>query len=219
MLCRVTVMYRNIIFDFDGTLVDSSADIILCLKEAYNKARVPLNIEIQLSVIGPPIREMICQVTPNITETDVENVISEFRLLYDASNYTNTKLYSGVMEVIKLLNENRLNIFIATNKPFRPTMFLLKKFNLDTFKDVVTPDTGNGIDKNMMIKLLIDKWGLVNWETLIVGDGVSDMIAGKMNSIKTAAALYGYTAGDVLRTCECEYYIDSITDLSTVVFS
>lgn len=78
---------KNIIFDLDGTLINSAGDIIHCLKNAYISIPEYSNMEISSSIIGPPLNELIKKITPEITEEQAQIVTKEFRNCYDNSSF------------------------------------------------------------------------------------------------------------------------------------
>ena len=124
---------KNIIFDFDGTLVDSSIDIIQCLVQAYSNLSISMKITPTKSIIGPPLEKIIRQVSPDISDETTNLIIKEFRLLYEKSGFPNTITYCGVPELLENLKSEDIRLFIATNKPIRFVTHIINKLNINYF--------------------------------------------------------------------------------------
>ncbi len=123
-------MIKNVIFDLDGTLVDSAPDIIETLSQAYRQVCPTIRISISRSIIGPPLSEMIKILTPDLDDQTQQKIIAIFRMIYDSSEYPKTKPYPGIISLLKLLGKNKCRIFLVTNKPSQPTKQILEKLKL-----------------------------------------------------------------------------------------
>lgn len=210
---------RNIIFDFDGTLVNSAEDIIDCLKTAYSHLPELGDIEISRKIIGPSLPEMVKLITPRISEQQLAIVIREFRNCYDKSNFSKTKMYDTTRVLLNKLFVSNIKIFLVTNKPFLPTQRILKNLSINNFCDRVTPDITpkKVLNKTEMVSYLISKWGLQKDNTLLVGDSVSDIHAARNNGLISAAVLSGY--GDKSAICDShpDYIFDEISGLYDLI--
>lgn len=205
---------KIIIFDLDGTLIDSTGDVVYCLKKAYSSIPEFSNAEINEFFIGPPLNEIIKKITPNITEEQTHKIIKEFRNCYDNSSFLKTRLYEGVYELIQNLKHLNTKIFVTTNKPFFVTKKILENLKIDNFDDVVSLDVvaGKKMDKTKMISYLINKWGIEKDTTLMVGDDAPDIIAAHNNGLRSAAILGGYGDVNLIHKAKPSYVIDSIND-------
>ena len=213
-------MWKNIIFDLDGTLIDSADDIIDCLYYAYSfvpELGVP---KIEKTIIGPPVDTMAKRITPNINDQQIQRIVSKYRGCYDKSTLPRTKLYAGVEKLLNTLTAKGLSLFLVTNKPIFPTKMILKKFSLNCFTDIITPDSisGKTINKDEMIQCLIKKWALEKGKTLIVGDTSSDVQAGNKNGIISAAVLNGYGEEHTIRNSRPKYIFKDINELADKLF-
>ncbi|MBU1545130.1 MAG: HAD family hydrolase [Proteobacteria bacterium] len=205
---------KNIIFDLDGTLINSAGDVVYCLKEVYGLIPEFSNVEISESFIGPPLNELIKKITPSLNEEQTSIVIREFRNCYDNSSFLKTRLYEGVCELIHDLKQHNIKIFITTNKPFFATKKILKNLMIDDFDDVVSLDvvTGEKMNKTEMVSYLINKWGIEKDTTLMVGDDASDIIAAHNNGLRSVAILDGYGDANMIYKAKPLYAINSIND-------
>jgi len=212
-------MIKNLIFDLDGTLIDSSHDIVRTLKLAYEKALGLKNLELTGFPPGASLGELITVLTPNLSKTDQERVIEIFKQIYDSGSFPQTRLFPGVYEMLLELKGLNFNLFIATNKRLAPTRMILKKLNIELFKDIATFDLipGSPLSKPEFLKHLLTKWEMDINQTIMIGDTVQDMVAGRYNGLKTVAVFSGYEDPEVLAKSSPDYKLDHIADLSNLV--
>jgi phosphoglycolate phosphatase len=210
---------RNILFDLDGTLVDSAGDITEALMFAFATLDRNRTVTIRKEFIGPPLREIIHLVDPDLSEEMVAKVVTEFRQYYDNSRHGNTFLKEGVEHALLTLRNRNKRIFLVTNKPSIPTRAILRNFGMDFFCDVVTPDSGEdaALTKSEMIRLLMDRWHIRETESLMVGDTASDAYAARDHGIPSAILLNGYGDKPGIITSKPEYILDRIESLVGIV--
>jgi len=191
--------YKNILFDLDGTLIDSAPGIVDSFQKAY---RFIYNQECQQSItslIGPPIDQVLEKVNG---ETKIETInlfVEEFKTNYDQFGYKKSILYNGVEDVLSFLKINKLNVFIVTNKRSKPTKLILEHLSINQyFSEVVCPDTFKVKFKNKteLITDLIQRRSLIKSESLMIGDTIHDGEAANLNQLDFALAEYGYGSHD-----------------------
>lgn len=128
----------SIIFDLDGTLIDSAPD----LRDAANKmlaelGQAPLPLEQIVSFIGngvPKLVERCLAVYGLETSTNAEN---QFRSFYSQHPFTRTQPYPGVVECLVALKEIGMKLGVCTNKPESPARVILDGLNLTQYFDVI----------------------------------------------------------------------------------
>jgi len=207
---------RNILFDLDGTLINSAGDVLFCLQNAYNTVPALAHARPDASHIGPPLQELIRNVTPDITEEQALAVTRAFRACYDKSTYERTTLQPGAEELLSNLKECHVRLFIATNKPRLATIQILVAKQIDCFEGIVTPDLlgSKNLDKAGMIEYILSTWNLKREETLMVGDDASDILAATRNQISSAAVLNGYGNKNRIREAKPLYVFQTLGEFS-----
>ena len=187
-------MYHNYIFDLDGTIINSSKEVLLCFEKAFEKANYEIDkSKLTPNVIGPPLNEIIKLIAPGIQETDINKVVEYFRELYDFEENDISEFYQGIPEVLTTLKNMNKKLFIATYKPEKPSMRIIKQFHLDKFDDIYTIDKfGKHITKTEMINDIIEKYNLNKSETVMIGDASSDVICAKEAGVLAIGVLWGY---------------------------
>lgn len=215
---------RSIVFDLDGTLVDSADDILDSVVAAYRDAGFAEHSPgvIDRSIIGPPLAEMVRRLTPAFSEEEVVRVVAAFRVRYDQSAYPKTLPYEGVRETLRELAGRGVRLLVVTNKPSRPARRILERSDLDrVISEVMTPDTASASSgtKAAMLGCLAQRSGLQQESTLVVGDMPQDIEAAHENGLLAAAVLYGYGRPDDLRRAGPEMTLPRISDLPARVFA
>lgn len=210
--------FSNVIFDFDGTLVDSSGDILASLTGAMRKVGIKPVRPVDKTVVGPPVAEMLAKLAPDMTPLQAAEAVAAFRSSYDRSAYSSTVFYPGIRETLLVFKAAGVGLFIATNKPECPTKRVLQAVDGDFFDGIMCVDSLPGIklSKTAMLEKIILDWRLDKKSTLMVGDCDSDICAAKEAGLKGAAVLWGYGAHSV---CDCgpDFKISSSAELSALV--
>jgi len=211
--------FINLLFDLDGTIADTSGDIIDCANRACLKI-LNEKLNITKSNLGPSISEIIFSLKPGIDDMNLKKVIFEFRDYYDNNFYIKTKLYSGIFELIKYLKLTGYSLFVVTNKPYIPTEKILKKFKIfDLFNKIITPDfnRGTNLDKTAMINNLITSMNLDKKKTIMIGDTKNDISAAKENDIKSLLVLYGYGNSETFKNISPDYLVQKVNDFYNIL--
>ena len=206
--------FENIIFDFDGTLVDSQADIKDSLKAAIYNIK-GINIDNSSFKIGPPLEEMIKTILISVSQDEMNKIVNSFRTTYNESRFNKTFCYSGIENLLITLKKTNKRIYIATNKPENLTKKIIKKLNIDFFDDICTVDKIEGVYllKKEMISLLIKKNKLNRKTTLMIGDSASDVRSGTENDITTIGVGYGYEIREEIVKANPDFYFDTTQQL------
>src|SRR5574344_1634677 len=155
--------YDNFIFDLDGTIINSSKEV--------------------LKLIAPDLNE----------KTKIDEIEKIFHSIYDFDEKDITELYDGIYDLLTKLKKDGKKLFMATLKPKIPTERLLKQFNLNMFDDVFTIDKfEKDMTKTEMMTKILTKYNLNPQKTVMIGDAPNDMTSAKAVGIKAIGVLWGY---------------------------
>ena len=186
-------MPQVIIFDLDGTLIDSRSD----LTTAVNLTRThydltPLSLETVCSYIGNGARKLIERSLP-------ENINIDDALVIMKKNYyehltDETKLYPGVLEGLQKLLATGRKLAVITNKPDKASKIILKKLGIDKYFNEIIGGGGEHPLKPEPDALLYfaDKWNADVKKSWMIGDHYTDLEAGARASMKCCWASYGF---------------------------
>lgn len=191
MKTTINTVFNNLIFDFDGTIIDSSEDILISLKKSYEKCALKFP-NVDSNIIGKPIEGIIKDLSPELAQEEIFNIKNWFRDIYDNCGFENTKLYEGIKEFLEFLKDEEL--FLVTNKPKSPTYKILFKLKiLNNFKDIICVNSSPYLhNKSEMIREIIKAWDLEKDKTILIGDTFIDHAAAKENNVSFLSCLYGY---------------------------
>lgn len=206
---------RAYIFDLDGTLVDSAADVIAALGEAFSACGRPIPENLSTSLIGPPVREILGRVIPGEDEGEYARIAAAFRSAYDDGAMGSTRVYPGVREALEIALARGDSLFVATNKPQKPTMKVIERHLAGFFVERVSIDSlpGGRLGKSDMIARLIAGHDLRRAETRVIGDGAGDISAALSQGCRAIGALYGYGGLAELEGAGCSEFIARSEDL------
>ncbi|MFA7403410.1 MAG: HAD family hydrolase [Pelobacteraceae bacterium] len=193
--------YRAIIFDLDGTLIDSSPSILHCFDRAITAAGMQPVLPLDSSLIGPPLRQTLMKLAGSDDPALLDRLVDGFKECYDTEGYKATRVYPGVEEMLSGLSSRSIPLAIATNKRCIPTLKILEHLGWERyFCQVGTLDTPTPPhpDKAALISFLLNEMGVTADESLYVGDKWEDGEAARSNGMPFAAAGWGYGEWDLV---------------------
>jgi len=188
---------RAVIFDLDGTLVDSLGGIEESARVAIRRVLPDEAIPDLRSLIGPPIATMFARAWPDLDPDKMRLLVHEFRTHYATEGCINSVAFPGVFEVLLGLHSAGTELFILTNKPVAPTRRILDHLGLSRFftqamaPDSVAPPFRS---KPEGARVLMEKFALDPGRTTLVGDGPDDAAAAEACGFGFIAVDYGYGA-------------------------
>lgn len=188
-------MYKNLIFDLDGTLVDSAPGIVDSFKKAYLAIYKKDCQKFITPLIGPPIDQVLIMVNNETNLNIIKLFVETFKQHYDIEGYKNSKLYNDVDLVLDDLFKKNFNLFIATNKRVKPTKLILEYLSIGKyFNDIYCPDILDLQFKNKtdLIAHILKTNSLQLNETIMIGDTKHDGLAADENKLDFALVEFGY---------------------------
>jgi phosphoglycolate phosphatase len=187
--------FKNIIFDLDGTLIDSAEAILESLKRAFEITGNKPILEMDTSLIGPPLVETIVKLLGTNELYRITPILNEFKLYYDEYGFKQSTYFVGIPELLNELVSNGHYLYIATNKRFIPTNKILNYFKWEKyFLQFYTLDTFNPNvkSKTELLTKILDLNNFKLADTIYVGDRNEDDIAAKYNNLNFMMAKWGY---------------------------
>lgn len=189
---------NSIIFDLDGTIVDSQQSIIESLKWALKNSGVKPVIGLTRDLIGPPLIETLKKISGQSDELLLRELIDSFKSRYDSIGYKNGRPYPGIESAVKQLFSMGYELHIATNKRLVPAQNILKYFSLDRyFKSLYSIDLKINSpfkNKSEIIRGLVVDHKINQMQTLYVGDRADDYHSASANNMGCLLVGWGYGA-------------------------
>ena len=208
-LCNI----RLVIFDLDGTLIDSAEDIALHVGRVYRELKgkdVPAD-EVKKN-IGDGARSLLANFFQG---QELEEALERFLRYYISEPVIHTKPYEGVVDTLESLKERGILLAVATNKPHAITLEVLKRLKMfHYFDEVLGADLLPEKKPSPLLLLEIAKRLEVPPELgLMVGDSENDILAGRRAGMLTAHARWGYKAPQ----SPPDYHLDNPKELLRLI--
>jgi len=186
--------FEAVVFDFDGTLCDTAADIRSAWAETARKLGASPEESLRRYRIGPPLTELIKELIPGCDEEFQRRAVAVFGGIYDTSGFPETRPYPGIVELLAALNAAGTKLFIATNKRRRPMLLLLEKLRwTELFRALYTSDSTPGRrSKTEIVAALLEEHRIAPGSAAMVGDTAGDIRAGKDNAMTGIGVMWGY---------------------------
>ncbi|MDI6801462.1 MAG: HAD-IA family hydrolase [Thermodesulfovibrionales bacterium] len=208
---------KLIIFDLDGTLVDSSIDICNAINYAIKPYGVqPITVQETISLVGEGITRLMEKVIEREgISADRDELTERFLKYYSSHLIDNTTVYPGVIETLKKLNNHKKAVI--SNKREVLSIRTLDELGILEYLDLVVGSDTMAERKPSPVPLqyAMEKLGAAPDETVIVGDSNFDIEAGKAAGIKTVAVTYGYRPLDLLKGAD--FIIDRMDALIDIL--
>lgn len=186
--------FSTILFDLDGTLVDSAPDVLEAIAAVLRDAGDPVP-RMELSIIGPPLEGIFREVCPDADETKIARHVAAFRDLYFGGTFPQSTPYPGIFALLERLRAKGCRLFVATHKPEAAAQRMLTLKGFMPFLEGVgctdsLPD--RQLCKKDIIRLLMERHALDPASMVMVRDTALDIRGGNEQGVATIAALYGY---------------------------
>lgn len=207
-----------IIFDLDGTIINSLEDIITAAKYALKVAGCPEPTdEFVQSCIGGGAKNLIKKVLGENKQDLFEDTLANFSKYYHNNIVVDTYVYEGVEDVLEYFYKKK-KMAIATFKTKQGTETILEHFNIrQYFDDIVTvndvelekpnPECINKILKELKVK---------QQNAILVGDTITDIQTGKNAGVATCAVSYGFGARKEISEMNPNFLINHMLELKAI---
>jgi phosphoglycolate phosphatase-like HAD superfamily hydrolase len=207
---------RNLIFDIDGTLLDSRRDIAAAQLWTLRQLGVNrLQSEDIYPLIGCPLAETFAQLLPSDLHARIPEAVIWYRDYYRAHALDTTTLFPGVREGLAALYERGIRLATASTKSSGTSARVLKHFGVaQFFAQIQGNEDGFPFKPDpFILNKIVREQGWNRKETMMVGDTDYDIEAGKRAGVLTCAVTYGSLSRPQLEPFQPDYLADSFSDL------
>lgn len=213
---------RLILFDLDGTLVDSVRDLAWCGNEMLRRLGMPEHDPAAATCwVGNGLERFVKRVLSADMDAEPEQDLYQrglviFRELYAAHGSDRSELYPGVLDALQHLSRCDLKLACVTNKPEPFTSRLIAAMGLDSFFElVVAGNTTARIKPDPMpLHYAADYFGLEYDHCLMVGDSSNDVLAARAAGFGIVCVPYGYNHGRDIRDSAPDLVVEELTALA-----
>jgi phosphoglycolate phosphatase len=192
---------RNaLVFDLDGTLVDSAPDLHRCLNAVLaEQGRAPVSLADIRSMVGDGAAKLVergfADTGAAVEPAALPGLVQRFLVHYSAGRHALTHAFPGVVETLRLLRERGYRLGVCTNKPYAPTMEILEILGLAGLFEAVTggdslpvrkPDAGHLLGTLELLGAAADR-------AVMIGDSANDVAVARAAGVPSILVRYGYT--------------------------
>jgi phosphoglycolate phosphatase len=205
------------IFDFDGTLVNSGRDIAASINHTLKTLRIPMMEQDEIiSYIGDGVHTLIERSLGQNNRHSFDDALKIFSDYYANHMMDTTSLCDSVIEVLEHFRSKKKLIITNKRKYFTVAMtdaFLITHY----FDDIIGADSTpyKKPDQRLLIPL-IEKFGIEKRNTVVIGDGVNDVMLAKNSGVLSCALLNGLTPKNVLGFLNPDYACEGLSELFTL---
>lgn len=184
--------FDAVLFDVDGTLIDSAPGIIHTMQETFAQMGTDISNVDLMQYLGPPLRKTFSE--HYSSEENIERAVKIYRTSYQQKGCHECVLYPGVKEMLHTLQQAGVKLFTATSKPVVVVVPMLQELGIAQY---FTEIGGASMDterdtKTAVIESILARSDLNQKRILMVGDRQDDMQGARNCNLPAAAVTYGY---------------------------
>jgi phosphoglycolate phosphatase len=206
--------YRLVVFDWDGTIMDSTSLIAECIQRtAVDCGLTPPSTEAAKHIIGLGIRDSVQMLFPTLDDAGLDNFASKYRSHYVPRD-GEVRLYDGIERVLSALSDNERFLAVATGKPRRGLERAFDHCGLRPhFHYTRCADEGWPKPHPDMLERLMQFTGVPPDETLMIGDTTHDLNMAAAAGCDGLGVAYGAHAPHTLTTAPHRAVVHSVEEL------
>ena len=207
-----------VIFDLDGTLLDTSPGIMESVRYAAEKLGYPpLTEEQLLSFIGPPLKDSFVRCY-DCGMPQAEELTAAYREHYREGALLNAKPYDGMETLLEALKQRGLCAAVATGKPQAFSERILRHFGLERFFRVIHGSDMEGkLKKSDLIRLCAEDTGIPRDQCVMVGDSEHDARGAREAGVPFIGVSYGFGNRDEMLRCPHIGFADKPMDVLRIL--
>ncbi|MBE5959101.1 MAG: HAD family hydrolase [Lachnospiraceae bacterium] len=212
-------MYKNVMFDLDGTMTDSGRAIISSVEYALSHFGIANQPKEKLQTfIGPTLYDSFKR-EYNMSDEDCEKAIGLYRYIYEKERMYDVEIYEGIPELIRQLKKKDCKVFLVTTKPIFFAERILEKIGLaEYFDDMAGSDlSDHSSDKKRLIEKIVEANNLEKSECVMIGDTKYDIIGAVDAGVDSIAVTYGYGKNEELKEAGATYIVDSAKEIEKIL--
>lgn len=213
---RFMKKYKYVLFDLDGTVTQSEEGVLNSVRYAMERLKMPMPADVPNRLfMGPPLSFSFSEYC-KVPKEQIPEALRLYREYYSEKGIFECRLYEGIEELLKSLNNDGRVLLVASSKPEVYVKRILAKFGvgeLFAFIGGATLDDSRS-EKNEVLRYTLSSAGVENTdEALMVGDRKYDILGAKHFGMDSVGVLYGYGSEEELRSAGATYIAASAQDV------
>ncbi len=209
-----------LVFDLDGTLIDSAPDIIVAVNRTLqNHGKKILSDDVIISHIGEGLKKLIADIfmEDDLDPAEIIELEMEFLKIYEEEMFNKTRIFPGVED---FLSHYAGPMAIITNKNELPAKAILKHLKLDRFPwvNVFGADTLEERKPSPLpLRTMMELAGHNATNTFMIGDGIPDVLSALRAGVPSIAIEFGYTSLQLLQKYEPQGILGHYRELPAMI--
>ncbi len=209
-----------ILFDLDGTLVDSAFDLYRAMNMSLNVLQLPQVTEQQVRMWIGKGTSLFCHSTlqhlvGEVQPAQHQQLLDTFLQIYNADPCVDTQPFDGIMEFLKWGKAQGKTLVCVTNKPEAPARAIVEQLGMNAYFDDVIGGDRFTERKPHPRQLLhcVEHYAVEKQHVLMIGDSVNDVEAARRAGIDCIVVSYGYNHGENIHDCQPQQVVDNLLEL------
>lgn len=201
-----------VFFDLDGTLADSSLGIVQSMQYALTSLGRRNHSQHELErFIGSPLMDVFAQLLETKTQQLPLKALQLYRDRYSRKGLFESKVYTGVPEMLTAIKCGGVPLFVVTAKPTVFAEQVIRHLGLESHFERIFGSELDGTRsiKTELIRHVLNQEQLKPQESVMVGDRHHDITGAKANGLRSVGVLWGYGSGKELRASEADMIVDT----------
>ncbi len=205
-------MFDSVLFDLDGTLINSAEGITEGVRYALKKHNKPsISYELREKFIGPPIRDSFMKICGADAETAAQ-LLATYREYYAEKGLHQCVPYQGIRELLERLRNKGKTLLVATAKPTLYSRIILDEWELSGyFQEIVGAEFNKNFETKDKIVALAKTMAV--GKSVMVGDTIYDVLGAHANDLPAIGVLYGFGDHAELYASKPEYIAASVEEI------
>ncbi|MCF7924366.1 MAG: HAD family hydrolase [Candidatus Izimaplasma sp.] len=215
-------MIKAVIFDLDGTLLDTIQDIAnICNKVLEKNGYTKLPENNYNYYVGKGLDHLIRKLMEacNIEKYRFDDIKDDYHQIYKKESHKYTKIYPGISELLNRLKDNNISINVLSNKPHNQTVEVIKRFfNQDIFDYIYgKQDRVKAKPDPTLARELIKKLKVKSSEIIYVGDTKTDMQLAINAGLTSIGVLWGFRDETELVNAKASYIVKEPSEIFKII--
>jgi len=214
-----------VLFDLDGTLVDTVPDLAYCIDQTMLQMNLPVRGEKSVRHwVGNGVESLVKRALLNAMDGEPDPVLFQsalpsFKSLYASNISVRSRLYDGVLTGLDYLKRRGYRLACVTSKVREFTHPLMRDLKIAKYFELILcgDDTARMKPDPLPLLTAADRMRVNPKQALMVGDSVSDLNAARAAGFQIICMSYGYNHGEDIRSYGPDAVIDSMTQLETLI--
>lgn len=209
-----------LLFDLDGTLVDSATDLHRAMNMSLNALQLPTVTEAQVRVWVGKGTALFCQstlqhLTGKVDPAQQQQLLETFLKIYNADPCVETQPFDGILEFLEWGLAQKKTMICVTNKPELPARAIVDHLGMTHyFADVIG---GDRFEKRKphprQLLHCVEQYAQSKDQVLMIGDSSNDVEAARRAGIDCVVVSYGYNHGENILDCQPQQVVDNLCEL------